>query len=1389
MSQANADRNLLFGVLALQVDLIEDRQFVDACAGWAACKDQPLADLLVERGWISAEDRRQVESLLERKLKKHGGNARATLGAVAGAEARDALRNVDDPEVRQSISSLPPAAGYVLTETIVPNRLEKRSRYTLTRLHAEGGLGKVWVAHDTDLNRDVALKEIQPEQATHPEMWRRFLKEAQVTGQLEHPNIVPVYELARRPEDGQPFYTMRLVRGRTLREEIAEHHKKRARGDADPVGQLKLLQAFVSVCQAIGYAHSRGVLHRDLKPENVVLGGFGEVIVLDWGLAKTIDDANDLEESPAVALTEDARTEATRAGHLLGSPAYMAPEQAEGRFDLVGTRTDVYGLGAILFEILTGRAPHEGKDTAEIIARILSGETPSSQAVVNSVPPALDAICARAMAKARGDRYPKATALAGDLQLWLADEPVPVYREGWSQRLSRWGRKHRAWVEAGAASFVLVMVMAIGVAVQQYFHADRIRSEQGKTQNALSLLREEQKQTKAALKVVSEREAQIKESHARLEDTLARSLLSPVGLDEYQMNDAEVEALWQLASGGRRMRQLFVSTALERPTTTRQLCLRADLGMRAALGLDYELHDHAEAAFRVRMRDKTAGPQTRSDATLLGLAMGGTSPEFTQDALQVTLTLLSDTTDKQSLERLSQVVTGLAPHLGSRDAESVALRTLKLMKETGRDASPAIKALALRLDAVQTAAVFGAAVETLRFVGDKRSMDDGFIGPMGEILSTLATRLARALDARSLQPVFIGMNKVVSPVCQDDLALAVVALAPKLSPAEAADASRTLLDAMDGTVNPGSPAAFEKMMSALAVRLAARDAVDAVKLALGAMRKTTNRLALNSYARAVLVLTARFEPVDAKAHALTAYRLIEDAFRETANELLLTSLAEALAALSARLDPNEVASAGRLVLGAMTKAAEPSAPYSTALTDLGDALASMANRLEPEERVSQAAAAVQLFFKAKPINFGPINEGEKLNRLMSHLDAGASSDIARRIIEAIHKVDRKEVPRVTEMIGGTDVSSSWSIMLTTVAERLDAQAASEILGLLLETMSRTTQLDDWRELSNAAEALAARLGPQDAAGLTSVVIKMMENAEYTDQVKRLAKILAAVAGRQDRKTRDLTEAAADAEARKMITEAKTPAVLADLAIAIAALPIEPIKAKAAAVRDTCRVLLTLGAHFGDGKLMTTYALAFRSLAPWLESDEAAGAAAFCVQALARADGSIESDLAKAVMACTARIDPKNRERGRLLLEMIASTPQLFTNNIEAENLSPLLARVAPSAASDAVARILDRLGRSQVKIEAWEVAVAEAVLKRDIEAGSAPFSEQQLVNFLKIPTCSRYARQVIVKQLGRQCGRQFVDVWEFARWAEIRRPDLDLASVPIRPRPFRTGSQ
>jgi serine/threonine-protein kinase len=471
------ERNLLFGVLALQLELLDCRQFADVCCGWAARKGESLADLLVARGWLTPIDRAEIERLLERKLRRHGGDARASLADLWGGFLRDALAEVDDPDVRKSLDDLvapirPERCGGFVVAVPDPDQ----ARYSLIRLHARGGIGQVWLAQDRTLDRDVALKELQPGRGDSPIAWARFLREAKITGLLEHPGIVPIYDLAYRPPEvagkGAPaaaraFYTMRFIQGRTLHEAARDYHRRRALGRSDAMALRELVVSFLSVCNTMAYAHSRGIVHRDLKGGNIVLGDFGEVFVLDWGLAKvvagpaSIVTATWMEGQEPVAPPspgDDEAVDLTLDGQVLGTPGFMAPEQAESRLDLVNQRTDIYGLGAVLYEVLTGQAPFHGESTFDVLRRIVNETVRPPRALVPDTPPALEAICLKAVAKRPEERYDSVTTLARDLRSWLADEPVSVCREPLPRRLGRWVRRHRTLVAAAGVVFMICLV-------------------------------------------------------------------------------------------------------------------------------------------------------------------------------------------------------------------------------------------------------------------------------------------------------------------------------------------------------------------------------------------------------------------------------------------------------------------------------------------------------------------------------------------------------------------------------------------------------------------------------------------------------------------------------------------------------------------------------------------------------------------------------------------------------------------------------------------------------------------------------------------------------------------------------------------------------------------
>ncbi|MCI0462825.1 MAG: PAS domain-containing protein [Gemmataceae bacterium] len=412
----DTDRNLLVGALALQTGLIDSHQFLQACNPWRAQPDIALEEVLLERGWIVASDKLHLEYLLHRALHKHQGDAKATLTALLTA-TRQSLATLEALQSESTVvaSDVPPDSRPPSTPTGDP---ALKMRYAFMNLHASGGIGRVWRARDRHLDREVAIKELLPEMASDARSAARFFREARLTGQLEHPGIVPVYELTSRPDTNQPFYTMRFVRGRTLSDAIDAYHAKRTEGRAEPLDFVGLLTAFVAVCNTIAYAHSRGVLHRDLKGANVILGDFGEVIVLDWGLAKLVgqpdEEADALRAEPGAA--QDPAL--TLQGEVMGTPAYMAPEQAEGRLAQIDHRTDIYGLGALLYVILTGWPPFVGFSTVEVLQQVVRGHPTPPREIRPDVPAALEAVCLKALAKDPDQRYASATELAQEVQRW-----------------------------------------------------------------------------------------------------------------------------------------------------------------------------------------------------------------------------------------------------------------------------------------------------------------------------------------------------------------------------------------------------------------------------------------------------------------------------------------------------------------------------------------------------------------------------------------------------------------------------------------------------------------------------------------------------------------------------------------------------------------------------------------------------------------------------------------------------------------------------------------------------------------------------------------------------------------------------------------------------------
>jgi tRNA A-37 threonylcarbamoyl transferase component Bud32 len=355
----------------------------------------------------------------------------------------------------------------------------ERARFRIVHLQAQGGTGELYLARDDQLDRDVALKQLRAAFADDDSHRMRIEAEAKVIAALEHPGIVPIYAASHR-SNGDPYFVMRMVRGRSLKEEINAFH---ARGPwSEPARARRLaiaplIERLVDVSNTVAYAHSRGVIHRDIKPSNIMIGDYGEAIVIDWGLAKRLGDAGPEDPSHAgpAAETSPGGPSATLAGAVLGTPGYLSPEQASG--EEVGPASDLYGLGATLYHVLTGRPAFDAaRPVSEMLADVRDGRFPAPRQVVAAIPAGLDAICRKAMSRRPADRYPSALDLVADLERWLADEPVLALPDGPIGHAGRWLRRHRFAAAAGVIALFAATVLATA-AMQRSFDERRIVRE------------------------------------------------------------------------------------------------------------------------------------------------------------------------------------------------------------------------------------------------------------------------------------------------------------------------------------------------------------------------------------------------------------------------------------------------------------------------------------------------------------------------------------------------------------------------------------------------------------------------------------------------------------------------------------------------------------------------------------------------------------------------------------------------------------------------------------------------------------------------------------------------------------------------------------------------
>lgn len=478
-AQTTRDRNLLFGVIAVRLAFVAPQDLAIASKDWADDPSADLGEVLVSKGYITEKTRALITPVVDAELEEHGGDVNSTLNSFGGDmvvhESFAGSIEITDDGVSSLLEPAKETAAVATPKKTMPSRgsalgntdkitLEHPGRYSIKREYGKGGIGRVLLAYDEHIGREVALKELIGQRVAGTvegktrrrftdKAMTRFLLEARVTGQLEHPGIVPVYEVGRKT-DGSIYYTMKLVRGKNLWE--------RLRGCKSLSERLMLLSHFVDLCQSMAYAHSKSVIHRDIKPQNVVVGEFGETVVLDWGLAKIkgIEDERAEEIEEGLKLIKEGGADETVAGSPLGTPSYMSPEQAEGMVSEIDERSDVWSLGAVLYEFLTGQPPFTGVMAYEVMGKVIKDPVVPVRELEPNAPPELCAICEKCLEKDRDQRYQDAGELNEDVVRFQAGSLVSAYEYSMSELVKRWINKHKRVVITASVATVILIIFA-----------------------------------------------------------------------------------------------------------------------------------------------------------------------------------------------------------------------------------------------------------------------------------------------------------------------------------------------------------------------------------------------------------------------------------------------------------------------------------------------------------------------------------------------------------------------------------------------------------------------------------------------------------------------------------------------------------------------------------------------------------------------------------------------------------------------------------------------------------------------------------------------------------------------------------------------------------------
>ncbi len=904
-----------------------------------------------------------------------------TLLAHDAAASRDGfLANPATPNARP-IRPLPQLPGYeVLSEL------------------GRGGMGVVYQAHQTGLKRLVALKVVRDADYADASERGRLRAEAESIARLQHPNIVQVFEVGEH--QGLPYFALEFCPGGSLAEKLTG--TPLLSGDAAALVE--------TLAQAMHAAHEKGIIHRDLKPANVLLAEGGTPKVADFGLAKQLDKAGQ-----------------TMTGAVLGTASYMAPEQAGGASGVVGPAADVYALGAILYECLTGRPPFKAATLLETLHQVRAQEVVPARSLNGQIPRDLETICSKSLHKDPARRYASAAALAEDLRRFRAGEPITARPVGASERGWRWCRRNP--VVAGLLAAVAITLLAGTTGTTLFAVVAGIRADEA---------------TRARQDVERTNEA-LGRSREMLEQTAARGLLGPLGSSPPSGRDqtavlsaAEIEALWELsATPDEALRRRFIREGIRDKRATEQLQSRAAFALHAAVGLDSRRRDDVERILLERLNAEGTPPEHQITLALTLAQFDGLSPSASLRAAEILTKAIRETTDIARMLLLARGLHSLAARMEPQVAATAAAGIVQTM-ETADDPrqlgwlSSALAGAAARMEPGEAAVVCtrGAAQLT-------RARDQPFNAP----------------HLKEFSEGFGSIARYMEPL----------------------DVARIILDETSRTSDPDALSHFASTLEGVLSRLDDSTRASACSSVVDRLAESISHTTdLDSLERLCLAVASLApELVSAKAAAKVCGRTataLADAMTRTNDSFSLMTLSSALVQVADLMDPEEAAAVCSRAVSTLTSTTNHVKDDFIYLSNVSTALSGLADRLRPEEAIKvRALAELKRPFKTRMAL--PAPGPGCLVPLPGH-----EPDPKEEVATVLQSMRRAEKARTM---------AELSKQLVAWVGRLDASEAAVPLAqaatLLTDAMSKNLDPDSLIQFADGLAALADRMAPRAAA--------------------------------------------------------------------------------------------------------------------------------------------------------------------------------------------------------------------------------------------------------------------------------------------------------------------